>query len=31
LADSTILSKERALQKWLKEELKVDTVFVRRN
>jgi uncharacterized hydrophobic protein (TIGR00271 family) len=31
LADSTILSKERALQKWLKEELKVDTVSVRRN
>jgi len=31
LADSTVLSRERALQKWLKEELKVDTVFVRRN
>ncbi len=26
LADSTVLSRERALQKWLKEELKVDTV-----
>lgn len=31
VADSVILSKERALQKWLKEELKVDTVLVRRN
>jgi len=31
LADSTVLSRERALQKWLKQELKVDTVFVRRN
>jgi uncharacterized hydrophobic protein (TIGR00271 family) len=31
LADSTVLSRERALQKWLKEELKVDTVSVRRN
>jgi uncharacterized hydrophobic protein (TIGR00271 family) len=31
LADSTVLSRERALQKWLKKELKVDTVFVRRN
>ena len=31
LADSVILSRERALQKWLKEELKVDTVYVRRN
>lgn len=31
LADSIVLTRERALQKWLKEELKVDTVFVRRN
>lgn len=31
LADSSIASKERALQKWLKNELKVDTVFIRRN
>lgn len=31
LADSSIVVRERALQKWLKEELKVDTVFVRRN
>ncbi len=31
LADSTILSRERALQKWLKQELKVDTVYVKRN
>ena len=31
LADSTVLSRERALQNWLKKELKVDTVFVRRN
>jgi uncharacterized hydrophobic protein (TIGR00271 family) len=31
LADSTVLVRERALQKWLKDELKVDTVFVRRN
>ena len=31
LADSVILSRERSLQKWLKEELKVDTVYVRRN
>ena len=31
LKDSVILARESALQKWLKEELKVDTVFVRRN
>lgn len=31
LADSIVLTRERALQKWLKEELKVDTVFIRRN
>lgn len=31
LADSMVLVKERALQKWLKEELKVDTIMVRRN
>ena len=31
LADSVILSRERSLQNWLKEELKVDTVYVRRN
>ena len=31
LADSSIVVKERALQKWLKEELKVDTVYIRRN
>ncbi|MFC0604753.1 DUF389 domain-containing protein [Winogradskyella pulchriflava] len=31
LADSVILARERTLQKWLKEELKVDTVFIRRN
>jgi hypothetical protein len=31
LADSTVLTRERELQKWLKETLKVDTVFVRRN
>jgi hypothetical protein len=31
LADSSVLVKERALQKWLKQELKVDTVFVKRN
>lgn len=31
LKDSTILVRERALQKWLKEELKVDTIFIRRN
>jgi uncharacterized hydrophobic protein (TIGR00271 family) len=30
LSDSTILLRERTLQKWLKEELKVDTVFIRR-
>jgi len=29
--DSIVLVRERALQKWLKEELKVDTVFIRRN
>ncbi|WP_339614597.1 DUF389 domain-containing protein [uncultured Winogradskyella sp.] len=29
--DSVVLVRERALQKWLKEELKVDTVFIRRN
>lgn len=29
--DSLVLVRERALQKWLKEELKVDTVFIRRN
>ncbi|WP_178984362.1 DUF389 domain-containing protein [Winogradskyella helgolandensis] len=31
LADSLVLSKERDLQKWLKNELKVDTVFIKRN
>lgn len=31
LADSTVLTRERELQKWLKETLKVDTVLVRRN
>lgn len=31
LNDSTVLSREKALQKWLKEELKVDTVFIKRN
>ncbi|BAO74833.1 DUF389 domain-containing protein [Winogradskyella sp. PG-2] len=31
LSDSVVLVRERSLQKWLKEELKVDTVFVRRN
>jgi nitrogen fixation/metabolism regulation signal transduction histidine kinase len=31
LADSSVVAKERALQKWLKEELKVDTVYIRRN
>jgi hypothetical protein len=31
LGDSAVLVRERALQKWLKEELKVDTVFVKRN
>ncbi|MEN8886479.1 MAG: hypothetical protein ABF246_08810, partial [Winogradskyella sp.] len=31
LKDSVLLARESALQKWLKEELKVDTVFVRRN
>lgn len=31
LNDSIVLAKERALQKWLKEELKVDTVYIRRN
>ncbi|WP_299125678.1 DUF389 domain-containing protein [uncultured Winogradskyella sp.] len=31
LSDSVVLVRERALQKWLKEELKVDTIFVRRN
>jgi uncharacterized hydrophobic protein (TIGR00271 family) len=31
LGDSAVLVRERALQKWLKEELKVDTIFVKRN
>ena len=31
LTDSIILMRERELQKWLKNELKVDTVMVRRN
>ncbi|WP_179008761.1 DUF389 domain-containing protein [Winogradskyella forsetii] len=31
LSDSLILIKERDLQKWLKNELKVDTVFIKRN
>lgn len=31
LTDSVVLIKERGLQKWLKNELKVDTVFIRRN
>lgn len=31
LSDSVVLVKEKALQKWLKEELKVDTVYIRRN
>ncbi|RCW89918.1 DUF389 domain-containing protein [Winogradskyella arenosi] len=31
LSDSLVLNKERDLQKWLKNELKVDTVFIRRN
>ena len=29
--DSLVLVRERSLQKWLKQELKVDTVFIRRN
>jgi uncharacterized hydrophobic protein (TIGR00271 family) len=29
--DSLVLVRERALQNWLKQELKVDTVFIRRN
>ncbi len=29
--DSLVLVRERNLQKWLKQELKVDTVFIRRN
>ena len=31
LADSVVFTKERELQKWLKNELKVDTVFIKRN
>jgi len=31
LSDSVVLIKERELQKWLKNELKVDTVLIRRN
>jgi len=31
LSDSMVVTKERDLQKWLKNELKVDTVFIRRN
>ena len=31
LADSSVVASERALQRWLKEELKVDTVYIRRN
>lgn len=31
LKDSMVLLKERELQKWLKNELKVDTVFIKRN
>ncbi|MCB0463503.1 MAG: DUF389 domain-containing protein [Flavobacteriaceae bacterium] len=31
LNDSIVLIREKALQKWLKEELKVDTVYIRRN
>lgn len=31
LPDSVVFVKERDLQKWLKNELKVDTVFIRRN
>ena len=31
LEDSLVLVRERNLQKWLKQELKVDTVFIRRN
>jgi uncharacterized hydrophobic protein (TIGR00271 family) len=31
VTDSVVSIRERALQKWLKEELKVDTIFVRRN
>ena len=31
LSDSVVLIKERDLQKWLKNELKVDTVLIRRN
>ena len=31
LKDSVVLNKERELQKWLKNELKVDTVFIKRN
>ncbi|WP_179020852.1 DUF389 domain-containing protein [Winogradskyella forsetii] len=31
LSDSLVLIKERDLQKWLKNELKVDTVFIKRN
>lgn len=31
LTDSLVLIKERDLQKWLKNELKVDTVFIKRN
>jgi uncharacterized hydrophobic protein (TIGR00271 family) len=31
VTDSVVSIRERALQKWLKEELKVDTIFIRRN
>lgn len=31
LSDSLVLLKEKALQNWLKQELKVDTVYIRRN
>lgn len=31
LSDSLVLAREKQLQKWLKEELKVDTVYIRRN
>ncbi|NRR91609.1 DUF389 domain-containing protein [Winogradskyella undariae] len=31
LTDSIVFTKERDLQKWLKNELKVDTVFIKRN
>jgi uncharacterized hydrophobic protein (TIGR00271 family) len=31
VTDSIVSIRERALQKWLKEELKVDTIFIRRN